>query len=182
MPVRPLAAAPASAPTEVVSYEEVRHTVEPADTFQSLSKDFYNSDAYARALQMWNQTHPRANDAMARDGTLVPGQKIFIPPAAQLEQHYAALIPNLKAVARPASGAMQTAYTAPAAAAPFAYYKVVQDESPEVIARQTLGSGDRANELLRLNPNLRTGTIVPAGTLLLLPAGATVPPENGAPR
>jgi hypothetical protein len=57
---------------------------------------------------------------------------------------------------------------------------VVKDESVELIARATLGTGDRANDLLRLNPNLRAGQNVPAGTLLLLPTGARVPSENSA--
>ena len=180
LPAQPLAPLAPAEPTttQVVSYQEMRRPVAATDTFQSLSKQYYGNDSYATALQMWNQTHPRASDAMARDGTLVPGDKVYIPPTAQLERHYPALIPNLKTAA-PGSGAVQTSFTgaAPAAAA-VPIYKVTTAESVEVIARQTLGSGDKANELLRLNTLLRAGETVPAGTLLMLPAGARVPPEN----
>jgi LysM repeat protein len=178
MPAKPLAPAAQPVTTQVISYEEMRHTLAPGETYESLSKQFYNSDAYAKALQMWNQNHPRASDAMARDGSIVPGEKLFVPPVEQLEQHYAAVIPNLKAAPRP-SGTVQTSFTGSApSAADFTYYKVVKDESVEIISRATLGTGDRANDVLRLNPNLRAGQNVPAGTLLLLPAGARVPPEN----
>jgi LysM domain len=180
LPARPLAPSPAPPPvtTQVISYEEVRHTLASGETFESLSKEFYNTDSYAKALQMWNQNHPRASDAMARDGSIVAGDKIFIPPAAQLEQHYASVITNVKPAPRP-SGAVQTSFTgAVPSATDFGYYKVVKDESVEVIARATLGTSDRANDLLRLNPNLRAGQSVTAGTRLLLPAGARVPPEN----
>jgi hypothetical protein len=180
LPTRPLPQAALPPTTQVISYEEVRHTLTGSDTYESLSKQYYSSDAYAQALRMWNQNHPRASEAMSRDGSIVPGDKVFIPPATQLEQHYASAIPNLKAVARPA-GAQQASFTGGATpSADFAYYKVVKDESVELIARGTLGTGDRANDLLRLNPNLRAGQNVPAGTLLLLPAGARVPAENAA--
>jgi hypothetical protein len=180
LPTRPLSSVPAATPvaltTQVVSYEEIRHSVRTGDTFASLSTEYYNTDGYAKALLLWNQTHPRASDAMARDGTLVPGDKVFIPPVGQLEQHCSAAISTVKPAPRPA-GAIQTGFTTPAAA-DFAYYKVVEEESVEVIARRTFGTGDRANDLLRLNPNLRSGQTVPAGTMLLLPAGARVPAEN----
>jgi hypothetical protein len=164
----------------VISYEEVRHTLTGSDSYESLSRQYYNSDAYAQALRMWNQNHPRASEAMSRDGSIVAGDKVFIPPVTQLEQHYASVIPNVKPAARP-TGTQQTSFTGNAPpTADFAYYKVVKDESVELIARATLGTGDRANDLLRLNPNLRAGQNVPTGTLLLLPAGARVPQENVA--
>jgi hypothetical protein len=177
LPAQPLA--PAESPTtQVVTYQETRHSVVAADSFQSLSREYYGNDSYAAALQLWNQTHPRASDSMARDGKLVPGDKIYIPPTAQLERHYPALIPNLKP-AVPGNGTVQTSFTgtAPTPAA-LKIYRVVTAESVEVIARQTLGSGDRANELLRLNTPFRAGQTVPAGTLLMLPADAQVPLEN----
>jgi hypothetical protein len=177
LPAQPLAPTE-PATTQVVTYQETRHSVVTADSFQSLSREYYGNDSYAAALQMWNQTHPRASDAMARDGKLVPGDRVYIPPTAQLERHYPALIPNLKTAA-PGNGTVQTSFTgtAPSPAA-LKIYKVVTAESVEFIARQTLGSGDRANELLRLNTPFRAGQTVPAGTLLMLPADAQVPLEN----
>jgi hypothetical protein len=177
-----LAPASSNETGQVVSYEEMRRTVGANDSFASLSKEIYHDESYAKALQMWNQNHPRATEAMARDGTLAPGDKIFIPPATQLEQHYAGLIPNLKPPPRPA-GTIPVSFTAPATAtSDIAYYKVVKDESIEGIARTTLGSSDRTNDLLRLNPNFRTGQNVSAGTLLVMPPGARVPAENAASR
>jgi hypothetical protein len=178
LPSQPLAPVESQGATQVVTYQEIRHSVVATDSFVSLSKEYYGNDTYASALQMWNQTHPRASDTMARDGKLVPGEKVYIPPTGQLERHYPALIPNMKSTV-PTGGAVQTSYTGtPPPAAAVLIYKVATPESVEVIARQTLGSGDKANELLRLNTPFRAGQIVPAGTLLMLPAGATVPPEN----
>jgi LysM repeat protein len=180
LPARSLPPSETTKTTQVVSYEEVRHVVRAGDTFQSLSKEYYNNEGYAPALKLWNQNHPRASDAMAHDGTPVPGERLFIPPVAQLEQHYGASIPNVKAAPKPA-GTMQTSYTAPAAvAAPeLTYYRVIRDESLEAIAGSTLGSRDRANDVQRLNPLVaKSGQVVPAGTLLALPAAARVPPEN----
>jgi hypothetical protein len=175
LPVRPLSTGQESLSTQVVSYEEVRRAVRAGDNYESLSKEYYNSEGYAKALQLWNQNHPRASDVMARDGSLVPGEKIFIPPAAQLEQHYAQVITSPKIAPRP-SGAVQTGFTAPATEP--ATYRVVTDESIEVVARRTLGTSDRAIDVLRLNPKLRAGEVLKAGTVVTLPAEARVPPDN----
>jgi hypothetical protein len=46
------------------------------------------------------------------------------------------------------------------------------------IARVTLGNGDRFHEIYHLNERrYRPDYAVPAGTILVLPDGARVPPE-----
>jgi hypothetical protein len=79
---------PASAPTQVIAFDEVAYVCQPGDTFQTISKRFYQSDTFAVALQRHNRNHFRASDQMARDGTFQPGEQIFIPPADILEQRY----------------------------------------------------------------------------------------------
>src|SRR5262249_26536084 len=47
------------------------------------------------------------------------------------------------------------------------------------IARKTLGNAEEWKVLDKLNPDLRAGCIVPAGTLIRLPGGASAAPVGG---
>jgi hypothetical protein len=60
------------------------------DSYRSLSVRFYGSDEYAQALQMFNAEHPMSR--VARDGTLNPGDTVFIPDTHKLESTYGHLI------------------------------------------------------------------------------------------
>jgi MraZ protein len=57
-------------------------------------------------------------------------------------------------------------------------YWAKQPETLREIARKTLGSGDRWKELDKLNPELRSGAVVPSGTMVRLPGEGT-PPAGG---
>lgn len=174
VPARPL---PPTTP-QVVTYDETARIVAAGDSFKAISRLYYGSEDYAQALQLWNQNHPRASDALARDGTLMPGDRVFLPPVTQLEKQYGALIPRLAA---PAS-AVQTSFTSTAGAPAKptgVYFKVVRPEYVDEIARLTLGSAERQADVLRLNPDLRANQPVAVGTRILLPPGARVPAENG---
>jgi nucleoid-associated protein YgaU len=191
-PVRstPLRPAPGGAP-QVESYDEEAVPVKPGDTFESISKRFYQTEAYAEALKTWNRNHPRASDALRLNGTLQPGDVLFVPPGAILEKRHGASIPNLKPL--PASGAklgdpvsagvMQTTFD-PARALPpppaaLPTYVVRQPGlKMRQIARETLNNGDLWFEVYRLNGKVSPEQPIPVGTVLLLPAGAKVPPEN----
>jgi LysM repeat protein len=191
-PVRstPLRTIPAGAP-QVESYDEEAVPVKPGDTFESISKRFYQTEAYAEALKTWNRNHPRASDALRLNGTLQPGDVLFVPPGAILEKRHGASIPNLKPL--PASGAqlgdpvssgvMQTTFDpARALPPPPAALPTYVVRSPGLkmrqIARETLNNGDLWFEVYRLNGKVSPEQPIPVGTVLLLPAGAKVPPEN----
>jgi hypothetical protein len=105
-PLRPVAQtspAPPVRPVSLVhvdSWDEVTYTCQPGDTFAKISTQFYNGrEDYAQALQQYNRNHPRASDAMHQTGVLTPGEKVFIPPIAILEQKHGSLTP------KPAAGA-----------------------------------------------------------------------------
>ena len=182
IPTRPLATTVEPSSTQVVSYEELRRSVRAGDTFQTLSTEKYGSDRYADALRAWNPNHPRASIDLQR-GLLVPGDKVFFPPASQLDQHYASFIPAEKAVTPRPSGAVQTGFTTAAAPVTAIKYMVAADESIESVVRRTFGTSDRTADVLRLNSTLRAGQILPKGTMVELPADAKVPLENEpAPR
>jgi hypothetical protein len=97
----PATAAPAR-PTqpEVISYVEETHVAAAGDTFESISRAKYETDKYARALYLFNRSHPLAGDELLQDDRLKPQQRVYIPPAEILESRYAAAIKD--AAARPA--------------------------------------------------------------------------------
>jgi hypothetical protein len=182
---RPVAvAAPA-----VESYDEISRKVLPGDSYRALSREYYRSEAYAEALQLFNRNHPRASPAAQRDGSLVPGDTVYIPPVKILEQRHGAVISA--APARPAAGApgappavVPASFVAPVAPAdaPRPRYQVRQaPESWETIARITLRDSRRVGEIEKLNPSVPRGAPVAVGTTLVLPPGAQVPDENLPP-
>jgi hypothetical protein len=93
----------------VQSWDEVSYTCRPSDTYRGISARFYPSEDYAAALQLYNRNHPRASDTMRRDGTLVPGETLYIPPISLLEERYRAAIPRPSGAARP----VPASFTAP---------------------------------------------------------------------
>ena len=52
LPAQPLRPADGQSTTQVVTYQEIRHSVAAADSFPSLSKAYYGNDSYASALQI----------------------------------------------------------------------------------------------------------------------------------
>jgi hypothetical protein len=92
----------AGAAPPVKSWDETDYVCKAGDTYRSISAHFYLNEAYAEALQLYNRNHPRASDAMRRDGTLVPGETLYIPPSGILEERHSAVIPKpAPAAARP---------------------------------------------------------------------------------
>jgi hypothetical protein len=84
----PLAKPATLAEPQVIVFTEKEYSCQPSDTFEALSKRFYNTDKYAAALRRHNQNHARASYQMGRSGQITPGEKIFIPPADILDQRY----------------------------------------------------------------------------------------------
>jgi hypothetical protein len=92
----------APAPAATSWFEEV-YEVHPADSYAKISKQKFATEAYAAALQEFNRRHPQASPAVQRgDGTLAPGERLFIPQAELLEKRYPSLIPRPAAGAAPA--------------------------------------------------------------------------------
>ena len=81
---------------QVEAYDELTYRCKPDDTFAKVSQQFFQSDRYARALQMHNRGHPQATEGVLHDPPQLDGQKVFIPPLRILEKNYGSLIPDFK--------------------------------------------------------------------------------------
>lgn len=117
LPTPPLASAsdkpasprPASNGPSVTVYDEQDYSCRRGDTWQGISKHFYMTDRYAKALQRHNQNHARASERMRDTGQLAPGERIFVPQAYVLEERYADIVP--KPAAAPASTTVPAGFT-----------------------------------------------------------------------
>jgi hypothetical protein len=71
---------------------------EQDSSFKALSKKFYMSERYERALLFYNRTHPLVADEVRIDPPrLKAGTAVFVPPLEILEQRYPDVIPGLSA-------------------------------------------------------------------------------------
>ena len=99
-PVAPPAAPPAAslAPPRVESWSEQTYVATPGDTYDSISQKIYRSPDYAKALQMWNENHPRARFDAPKNGLIVPGQEIYYPPTTELARRFGNAMPKVTPV------------------------------------------------------------------------------------
>lgn len=102
-------------------YDEQEYSCRPGDSWEGISKNFYMTERYAKALQRHNQNHARASERIKDNGQLATGERIFVPQAYVLEQRYADAIPV--PAAAPASTTTPVVYpsgspTTPAAPLP----------------------------------------------------------------
>jgi hypothetical protein len=188
----------------VESFEEETHACKPADTFRSISEQYYNSPKYERALLLFNRNHPRASDALRHDPpVLSAGQPVFIPPLRILESRYASIIDQptplpAGAIAPPGgspvglsaprpvigpapiapgtSGTPSTSWSIPPGGPTYRVRK--SGEKFLDIARHTLNNADRWWDVYLLNKGFNPTETVPAGTVLHLPADAHVEPDD----
>lgn len=89
-------------------YDEQDYSCKSGETWEEISKRFYMTDRYAKALQRHNQNHARASERLRDSGQLAPGERIFVPQAYVLEERYADAIP--KPTTAPAPATMPVAY------------------------------------------------------------------------
>src|SRR5262249_49599168 len=150
----------------------------PSETsFRDISKRVYQSDKYARALELYNRSHPQAKDEIRQNPPrLRSGLIVFVPPTAVLERRYpneigstpaqvtpaAPVVVPLQSSAKPgttiANGTMPPANTG---IAPVSLgsspdgtklYRVGgKGEMLYDIARRTLGNGDEWIRIYQLN-------------------------------
>jgi hypothetical protein len=94
--VRPITSGAAPTPPQpitrpqpqVIVYDEQEYRATAGDTFDTISKRYYGTEKFAEALRRHNRHHARASVQMTNDGTLAPGERLYIPPADILEQRY----------------------------------------------------------------------------------------------
>lgn len=158
------------------SYQEKQLTIQPGDTYRILSQRHFGSDTYAEALQLWNKNHDEAQTDAQRQGRLVVGEKVFVPSSDILERTFPQVVQPVRISASPQPVAEARTTTPPPA--PVQYRVGGQGEPLYAIAQKTLNNLNRWGEIKELNPTLDVQRPVPAGALVLLPAGASVPPEN----
>jgi hypothetical protein len=109
MPAQPYRAPATSVPvsSQVEAYDELTYRCKADDNFARISQQFFQSDKYARALQLFNRNHPRATEALLQEPPYLAGQSVYIPPLRILEKYYGSAIQDLKplpTIPAPASG------------------------------------------------------------------------------
>jgi hypothetical protein len=165
---------------QVESYDEETYQAHPGDTLAKISKAYYNTEKYERALLLFNRNHPQAADTFRQDApTLKPGDPVYIPPLRILEKQYGTAVPGYT----PANAALGAGATTPASTAPSTAYRQYRvrkagGESIREIALRTLNSGDRWTDIFNLNPQIRPEYPIPADTVLWMPADARVDAAN----
>jgi hypothetical protein len=176
----PPSAAPAAparaAPPDVISYVEETYVANAGDTFASLSKAKYETDKYARALYLFNRSHPLAGDELLQDDRLTARQKVYVPPVEILESRYPGAIGEATAATKPGVtvGAGTQRANAPPAG-PRTYRVGAGGEKVYDIARRLLGDGNRWVEIDKLNPGWKPELAIPEGTALKVPDDAHLP-------
>jgi hypothetical protein len=77
----------AAAPRRTNHYLVEKHNCLAEDTWDSIADHAYPGAHAAAALQKYNTSHARASDRLRAEGSIVPGETVFIPPLAILEGH-----------------------------------------------------------------------------------------------
>jgi hypothetical protein len=161
-------------PAQVEHWDEEVHRCKTGDTYDSISKQHYNSEKYAQALRLFNRSHPQANDGVRADQPLQLGWTIFLPPTWVLERRHGSAIPGYAPMTPAGSGGTSGGMSA-APSRSKVYEVRGNDESMYLIAQRTLGKGDEWPEIKKLNPNVSSEGYLRPGTRLLLPDNAVVP-------
>ncbi len=142
-------------------YDEDLHSQKPKDSYRSISKQYYNSDAYASALRHYNLDHPGRADY------------VRIPPIWVLEKRYSPDLANTtpaRAVNYSPPPAVETSLR------PNQYYTVSENgEMLADIARKALGNENAWKRIWDFNSQINPARLIPGGTRLRLPDGSNNP-------
>jgi hypothetical protein len=166
--VTPTSAANDRAPT--TSYDVDIYTPRTGDTWEAISREFYNDTRFAAGLRAYN-----------RNRGLVGNSPVDVPPIHVVKRYMPAPTPPGTGSPGAGSGGFTPAGdwgAAPPPARPASerLFRVpTGGMSMRAVARITLGSEQRFDEIYRLNPHLRPDEILPAGTELQLPPNARNP-------
>lgn len=153
-------------PEDIISWKET-------DSFKSISKKHYLTEAYGLAIYEYNRNHNRVAQGLRKDPPfLSPGEKLFLPPIAILEREYPAAISN-----RTNPEPTPTPVASTTAVPGKERYRVrAGGEMYWDIAKRT---GANWMDIYLLNgKRFPSEQPIPAGTVLTMPANARVPAEN----
>jgi hypothetical protein len=175
-PVRP------KSEPRVQSYLEEEYRWQPGDTFAAVSQKYYFTEKYSTALQQYNHDYPLAGAGMRQNPpVMAPGQAIWIPPVRILERDYANQIADFRPLNDRGSPIVPTNRTNATGSDPSAgalKLTKVRDRGETLyeLGRRSLGDSGQWFKIYRLNPTLSKDPKlpIPAGTVLRLPAEATV--------
>ena len=166
--------------TPTTSYDVDIYSPKQGDTWEAISREFYNDTKYAAALRAVN------------NNVSLSGGMVDIPPLFILKQKSqtggglggSTALPSPPPSPPPASAPQGSAPTwAPSnpttPATPSAGTKIYRvpagGDTLPAIAKKYLGNEQRWTELYNLNPHVTAPNAVPAGTEIKLPADAKVP-------
>jgi len=152
-------------------YDEDLHQASRNETYQAISKRFYEDESYAAALQQYNRDNPGG------------GGYVRVPPIEVLMKRYPNAAP--KGGVRPASGAAPASLNVTterdpsrSPVSPVASYPVYTvPESGETlrdIATKTLGNADHWRAIHELNISVNPNEKLAGGTRLRMPPQARV--------
>jgi hypothetical protein len=170
-PAQPLSPPPAM--RQDGGYDEDLHRTSGNETYQSISRRYYEDDTYAAALQQYNRDNPAGSGY------------IRIPPIEVLMKRYPNATPK-GAGRSPSTGVSPASLNIPAerdsgdksAASPVRDYPVytVADngETLRDIAQKTLGNADYWRTIYELNISVNPNEKLAGGTRLRLPPQARV--------
>ncbi|MFM8933257.1 MAG: hypothetical protein ACKOS8_15425, partial [Gemmataceae bacterium] len=70
----------------VSSWTEHPYKVQAGDSWDKISQAQYGTTLYAPTLKTFNQTHPRGAETLAKDGSPVAGQEVYLLPLDQIRK------------------------------------------------------------------------------------------------
>ena len=142
------------------------YTVEPNDSFWTISQKVYGTGGYFKAVQRHNRKPGDPADG------LEIGEKILVPPAEVLEQKYPQLCPKRRA--GPGGSGRMVPASSQGGARGGRVYVVEQGDTLFDIARFELGKASRWAEIYDLNRHQLGNdyNYVAPGTKLILPDDA----------
>ncbi|MBM3979624.1 MAG: hypothetical protein FJ304_04955 [Planctomycetes bacterium] len=136
-----------------------------SDTYDSISQEFYNDRRFAAALRAFN-----------RNQALTAVRYVEVPPIHVLRRQFGGQVgaaPSGTGTGAPQWGAADPT-PPPAARGRTTFVVPPGGMTMRAVARETLGSDLRWNDIYDLNPQFKPSELIPAGTELKVPPGARV--------
>jgi hypothetical protein len=153
--------------TPTTSYDEDIYDPKAGDTYESISRDFYNDTKYATALRTYNRNKP-----------LQGSGQILIPPLGVLGRTSPSTPPTIGMPVSQAGGTPEWGSAPPSTtvrAGEKTFRVPTGGMTMKAIARLTLNNEQRWQDIYTLNPQHRPDERLPAGTDIRLPTDARIP-------